>query len=109
VSYKDKDKQRKYQHDWHKRRTKEYWRVRQTAKRKDIKEWVDSLKTKCAKCGYNRCIEALEFHHKDSNDKVRSISRMMRNNWGRKRILTEIKKCIILCANCHREQRFIEN
>lgn len=107
MSYKDKDKQREYQRGWHRRRTKAYWRDRQTAKRKAIKEWVDSLKTKCVKCGYDRCIEALEFHHEDEDDKVRSISRMMRNNWGRKRILAEIEKCVVLCANCHREQRFM--
>lgn len=55
---------------------------------------------KCQRCGYDKYIGALDFHHKD--EKTFGISRR-----GLTRSLTrlreEIKKCILVCANCHRE------
>ena len=57
---------------------------------------------KCCICGYNKSIAALEFHHINPADKEYSISskgtcRNIRTD------IAEIKKCILLCANCHRE------
>lgn len=57
---------------------------------------------KCKLCGYDRCIEALEFHHIDPSKKDFSISsRGHARSW--KRVKEELDKCIMLCANCHRE------
>lgn len=56
---------------------------------------------KCVKCGYNKCIQALEFHHIDSNNKSFSISGNYNISW--ERIKNELNKCILICANCHRE------
>ena len=55
---------------------------------------------KCAKCGYDTCLKALEFHHIDpskkdftiSNDHVKLID-----------AIEESKKCILICSNCHKE------
>jgi len=57
---------------------------------------------RCERGGYNKCIEALEFHHVDSNGKNFSISdKGYTRSW--KRVQKELDKCILLCANCHRE------
>lgn len=57
---------------------------------------------RCEQCGYNRCIEALEFHHIDSQEKDFNISqRGYTRSWDR--VVKELGKCIMLCANCHRE------
>ncbi|MFC1510424.1 hypothetical protein ACFL49_02070 [Candidatus Omnitrophota bacterium] len=57
---------------------------------------------KCECCGYDRCIEALEFHHKDASAKDFSISQKgYTRSW--QKVVEEINKCILLCANCHRE------
>ena len=57
---------------------------------------------RCSRCGYNRCIEALEFHHLDSSKKDFGISaRGYTRSWARVR--AEIDKCVLLCSNCHRE------
>ena len=57
---------------------------------------------KCKRCGYDRCIEALEFHHKDPIQKDFSISEKgYTRSW--KRVQEELDKCVMLCANCHRE------
>jgi hypothetical protein len=54
---------------------------------------------KCSSCGYNR-IELLDFHHLDPNEKDFTISSDGRNF---EKLLLEARKCILLCANCHRE------
>ena len=56
----------------------------------------------CFMCGYNRCIQALEFHHRDATTKLCNISKMGT------RTLTdvvkkELDKCVVLCVRCHRE------
>jgi len=57
---------------------------------------------KCAICGYDRCIDALEFHHKDSSSKDFGISEKgYTRSW--KKVAEELDKCIMICANCHRE------
>ena len=57
--------------------------------------------SKCGICGYNKCIQALEFHHLDPNEKEFSISRY--SNWSFERTSQEVRKCILICSNCHKE------
>lgn len=72
-------------------------------KRKKIK--IESIKYKggkCEICGYNKCNAALEFHHLDPNEKDFGIaSKGYTRSW--EKIKAELDKCIIVCANCHRE------
>jgi 5-methylcytosine-specific restriction endonuclease McrA len=57
---------------------------------------------RCQVCGYDRCAEALEFHHLDSEVKDFGISsRGYTRSWDKVR--QELAKCLLLCANCHRE------
>jgi len=57
---------------------------------------------KCEICGYDRCIEALEFHHKNTSSKDFGISaKGYTRSW--KKVMEELDKCVIVCANCHRE------
>lgn len=57
---------------------------------------------KCERCGYNKCINALEFHHVDPSQKDFSFSGGYNiRAWSR--IQPELDKCIMVCANCHRE------
>ena len=56
----------------------------------------------CQRCGYDRCHEALEFHHLEASDKDFGISsRGYTRSWNK--IREELDKCELLCANCHRE------
>lgn len=59
---------------------------------------------KCAKCGESRGY-VLDFHHIDPDKKEYTISHMVANhyNFESEEIQKEIAKCIVLCANCHRE------
>jgi hypothetical protein len=58
--------------------------------------------SKCEVCGYDRCIEALEFHHLSNSDKNFGLSEKG-YAMSRKRVEKELEKCVLLCANCHRE------
>ena len=63
---------------------------------------IEVLGGKCMKCGYNKYLEVLEFHHREPTQKEFSISRKGHcRSW--ERINKEIQKCDLLCANCHRE------
>ena len=56
----------------------------------------------CKRCGYDRCLEALDFHHLDPTKKDFSISsKGYTRSW--KKVQAELDKCIMVCANCHRE------
>ncbi len=72
-------------------------------RRKKIRKMsVEYKGGKCETCGYVRCIEALEFHHNDINKKDFSISNKgYTRSWAK--VKKELDKCIMLCANCHRE------
>ena len=72
-------------------------------RRKKIRQMAVEYKGgKCEVCGYKRCLEALELHHVSSNGKEFSISsKGYTRSW--KRVREELDKCVLVCANCHRE------
>lgn len=59
----------------------------------------------CQKCGYNKYGEVLEWHHLNSSTKTKDPSSLLSSGslpaWERYK--AETQKCILLCANCHRE------
>jgi hypothetical protein len=54
----------------------------------------------CIDCGYNGHPMALEFDHKPGSKKVKCVGQLARHPWHV--VLTEIAKCDVVCANCHR-------
>lgn len=57
---------------------------------------------KCIKCGYSKSPAALEFHHRDPDQKDFSISQSTKVTL-RDNIKLELDKCDLVCSNCHRE------
>jgi len=57
---------------------------------------------KCVRCGYDKYVGALEFHHLDPNKKDFNLSHLKKYSFN-KLITDELDKCILVCANCHRE------
>jgi hypothetical protein len=66
------------------------------------KKLVEHFGGNCEICGYNRCLEALQFHHLDPQEKEFGLSRDgITRPW--KMQLAEAMKCILVCGNCHVE------
>ena len=69
-----------------------------------VSAWLDKKKLHkgCQHCGYKKHAVALVYHHTDPSTKKGDISTMHKNTFSRfKKIVLEIWKCIVLCANCH--------
>ncbi len=94
---------RKYSRQYY-NQNKAYYVERARQQKAVMREWLIEYKQKlsCQHCGYNKHHSALDFHHKDKNKKELNLSQVGNFGWGKQRILKEINKCIILCANCHR-------
>lgn len=73
-------------------------------RQREIRSYFRNLKkeTGCSVCGYNKSGSALHYHHTSKN-KEHDIGRMMAQGRAIFSILEEIKKCILVCANCHAE------
>lgn len=68
-------------------------------------KYIELIKTKiygghCVRCGYDTCIQALDFHHTDPAQKDTIVSS---DSITLEKAIEESKKCILLCANCHKE------
>ncbi len=57
---------------------------------------------KCEKCGYNKYIGALQFHHRDSAQKDLNWNHFKLRKFN-DAFMQELDKCILVCANCHAE------
>lgn len=71
--------------------------------------FVNKLGKGCSKCGYNKNLSALEFHHVDETKKDMSLDSRNLGNHSLKILEKELSKCILLCANCHREHHYPQN
>jgi hypothetical protein len=69
-------------------------------KREKRKDWAKFKSTiKCINCGFSHSA-AIDFHHVDRTN-YRSVN-LLAQQGKHKEAMEEIKKCIPLCANCHR-------
>ena len=102
-----KARQREYSKT-HYRRHKDRVRAKTVARKKAILLWLREYKAAlhCKLCGYNEHPAAFDFHHRDPKMKECEIADAPNRGWNRARILREIEKCDILCANCHRIEHF---
>ena len=77
--------------------------------RQNTLDWKNFAGGKCMKCGYDRCLAALDYHHRDPATKLFHISQRVctvradGNGKVAQAIRAEIAKCDLVCANCHRE------
>ena len=64
---------------------------------------IESMGGSCCCCGYNKCQDALEFHHLDPEQKDLSFGSRRANPASWERLVAELRKCILVCSNCHKE------
>ncbi len=99
-----RDKYRKENREEYNKRQK----IGQRKRNKRCREiWMPVLRKifgvlECKICKYSKCFAALDFHHKDQTKKEKGIGNILVLKVTDERI-KEVKKCEILCSNCHRE------
>ncbi|WP_049979681.1 homing endonuclease associated repeat-containing protein [Halolamina rubra] len=73
--------------------------------RAERRAWVDRYKRErgCRRCGHG-VAAALVLHHVDGTTKEAAVSRLVSDGASIERVRTEVKKCTVLCANCHRTE-----
>lgn len=87
------------------RNSRNYERVK--SHRQKVKEKAIFYKGgKCEKCDYDKCSWAFDFHHLDKSKKDFTLSSCLTLSWDK--IKKELDKCIMICANCHRELHYEE-
>ena len=100
MPYKDIDKQRAAVRD-HYRRNKAYYLAKNIRNRNINKDLLDKFKDKpCMDCGVKYPPYVMDFDHK--KDKLFNISGKVLGGMSFKKLLLEIEKCDLVCANCHR-------
>lgn len=102
--YKDVRKQKEAQHRGY-LRNKSRVLNRNTVRRLERRQWMAEFLAdkKCLDCGENNPI-CLDFHHTNPKTKVDGVTKMLYEFRSLKSVLKEIKKCVIVCANCHRKR-----
>ncbi len=107
MPYKSKEDQKVYYKKWeslNKDKRRKYNRSIKIRNKKFADRVV--LKFGCQKCGYNRCTRALHFHHIDPKTKNDNVTNIVNDTSSLDRVKEEMRKCIILCANCHAETEY---
>lgn len=66
-------------------------------------ELIKAKGGKCEICGYDKNVAALEFHHLNPSEKSFQLDARSLGNTTVEKLLKESDKCILVCANCHRE------
>lgn len=91
----------------HYEENKEQYKIRNQSYREHNRDRLNRYKEtlKCSVCGESR-IWCLDFHHTDPNTKENNISSLI--DYPIK-LQEELEKCVILCANCHRDLHHKQN
>ena len=81
----------------------EYLKQAVTKRRRAVRAKLVAYKGgHCILCGYSKCVDALDLHHLDASQKEFGISSGgLTRAWSK--VVAEADKCILVCANCHRE------
>jgi cytochrome c553 len=97
-NYRDNNKERisKKTKAWYVDVKTEWWKIIATLK-----------ELRCERCGYDKHSAAFDFHHTDPTKKESTVHQLIngpRPNEDNIEVLkSEIKKCVLMCSNCHRE------
>ena len=107
MSYKDIVKRR----ECHKRyylRNRRLYRQKNIKRKAELIKFVIALKQKpCIDCGVQYLPCVMDFDHRDRKTKIAGINQMINlHSYSKDKILAEINKCDLVCANCHRIRTF---
>lgn len=104
MSYTDKQQQREYQQQHYSKYKNEYDMRAKRYKARNRK-FIRRYKSMCGCkfCG-EKDYACLDFHHLNPDEKDIRIAQA--NRWCIKRLKVEMRKCIVICSNCHRKLHY---
>tara|TARA_A200000159_G_scaffold147605_1_gene154797 strand:- start:411 stop:953 length:543 start_codon:yes stop_codon:yes gene_type:complete len=115
IPFKDPVKRKAYQKRYHEgwyAENGDHRREQVKRRRRELKQRYRAYKEtlSCCECGHSGKDNAwsLDFDHIDPDNKIVSVSHLVTSGYGWERIMEEIKKCQVLCANCHRKKGYLE-
>ena len=105
MPYKDAEKQKQAKHESY-LRNKDKVHASSNAykkrRRAQLYEWLHNQKRKpCVDCGNIFHPVAMDFHH-ENDDKEATVAKLVWQCARLERIEQEIRKCVLICSNCHR-------
>ena len=109
MAFKDDDERkayfREYNKGWYQQHKDTILEKRLEKRRRrelNIRDWFRKYKSElsCMECGENH-LACLQFHHRDKEEKNFTISNAALRGTSIKTLIKEMKKCDILCVNCH--------
>lgn len=108
MPYKNSEAQKAAQHAWY-LRNKANMLQKQSLRKADFRRQLHlyKLQLKCERCPESEPC-CLDFHHRDPSQKKFEVANAVSQNRTFKRVMEEIDKCMVLCANCHRKQHHKE-
>jgi hypothetical protein len=97
------DKVRGYWRAWYYRNRAQVAAAKKR-RREALRSWVQEYKADlaCSACGETHPV-TLEFHHREPGEKEFTVGEAAQHRWSRRKVESEIAKCELLCANCHRK------
>ena len=104
---KDPEKRRQSQRDHYYRNKEQYLRRNRERKKRLKKQWLEFKGSlSCEMCGEDH-ISTFDFHHIEKHPDNRAVNKLV-SDYNFKEAYEEIKKCMVLCANCHRKHHHNE-
>jgi hypothetical protein len=64
---------------------------------------IQSFGGSCGICGYDKCQASLDLHHINPQEKEFGLGGIRANPMAWHKIVNELRKCVLLCKNCHGE------
>jgi len=104
MPYKNKQKQQEAQHNSYVR-NRELYVEKKVRDRKKKRSYIQELKkVACMDCHNFFPPYAMDFDHREGEDKKMGVAELCNFSWAR--LLAEIEKCDIICSNCHRGRTY---
>ena len=112
MPYKDPEvrrrQQRKYAKSYYAKNREQVIQKSKLSRRAMVRRYYEYKKNlSCISCGFTHHV-ALDFHHVEKKPSNVTVTNLVRDGHSWERIIKEIAKCVVLCANCHRVHHFEE-
>ncbi len=84
--------------------------LRRNKYRDIMRVYINKIKdVPCMDCGNKFPPCAMDFDHRVKKDKEIDVGRMINGGWSKEKVDKEVKKCDIVCSNCHRIRTYLKS